>query len=93
MFEPNVDGWILPDTLDNLFLNHQEDAVPLMVGNNANDGTTLSADANMTVPEYRSFLASRFGSDADAVFAQYTANSTAQVQIRACTDHGERGFH
>ena len=69
MFEPNVDGWILPDTLDNLFLNHQEDAVPLMVGNNANDGTTLSADANMTVPEYRSFFASRFGSDADAVFA------------------------
>ncbi|MGA2104204.1 MAG: carboxylesterase family protein [Methanoregula sp.] len=82
MFEPNVDGWILPDTLDNLFLNHQEDAVPLMVGNNANDGTTLSADANMTVPEYRSFLASRFGSDADAVFAQYPANSTAQVQIQ-----------
>jgi para-nitrobenzyl esterase len=36
----------------------------------------------MTVPEYRSFLASRFGSGADAVFAQYPANSTAQVQLR-----------
>ncbi|MGA7627210.1 carboxylesterase/lipase family protein [Methanoregula sp.] len=82
MFEPNVDGWVLPDTLDNLYLNHQEDAVPLIVGNNANDGTTLSADANMSVAEYRSFLTSRFGTKADAVFARYPANSTAQVQLQ-----------
>ena len=82
MFEPNVDGWVLPDTLDNLYLNHQEAAVPLMAGNNANDGTTLSADANMSVAEYRSFLASRFGSGAGAVFARYPANSTAQVQLQ-----------
>jgi len=82
MFEPNVDGWVLPDTLDNLYLNHREAAVPLMVGNNANDGTTLSADANMSVAEYQAFLESRFGSDAGAVFAQYPANSTAEVQLQ-----------
>ena len=68
--------------MDNLYLNHQEAAVPLMAGNNANDGTTLSADANMSVAEYRSFLAGRFGSGAGAVFAQYPANSTAQVQLQ-----------
>jgi para-nitrobenzyl esterase len=82
MFEPNVDGGVLPDTLDNLYLTHQEAAVPLMVGNNANDGTTLSADANMSVAEYQAFLASRFGSDAGAVFARYPANSTAEVQLQ-----------
>jgi len=82
MFEPNIDGWVLPDTLDNLYLNHEEAAVPLMVGNNANDGTTLSADANMSVAEYQSFLASRFGSDAGTVFVRYPANSTAEVQIQ-----------
>jgi len=82
MFEPNVDGWILPDTLDNLFLLHKENKVPLMVGNNANDGTTLGANASMSVPEYRSFLQSRFGKDADAVLAKYPANSTAEVQLQ-----------
>jgi len=36
----------------------------------------------MSVQEYQSFLASRFGSDADAVFAEYPADSTAEIQIR-----------
>jgi para-nitrobenzyl esterase len=81
-FEPTVDGWILPDTLDNLYLLHRENPVPLMIGNNANDGTTLSANANMTVPEYVTFIRGRFGKDADAVLAKYPANSTAEVQLR-----------
>jgi para-nitrobenzyl esterase len=81
-FEPTVDGWILPDSMDNQYLLHRENPVPLMIGNNANDGTTLSANANMTVPEYVSFLKSRFGKDTDRVLAKYPANSTAEVQLR-----------
>jgi para-nitrobenzyl esterase len=81
-FEPTIDGWILPDTLDNLYLNHRENPVPLMIGSNANDGTTLSANANMTVPEYVTFIRGRFGKDAGAVLAKYPANSTAEVQLR-----------
>ncbi|MFA4859200.1 carboxylesterase family protein [Methanoregula sp.] len=81
-FEPTIDGWILPDTLDNMYLQHRENPVPLMIGNNANDGTTLSANANMTVPEYTAFLKSRFGKDAGVVLAKYPANSTAEVQLR-----------
>jgi para-nitrobenzyl esterase len=82
LFEPTVDGWILPDSMDNLYLQHKENPVPLMIGNNANDGTTLSANANMTVPEYVSFIKSRFGKDTGAVLAKYPANSTAEVQLR-----------
>jgi para-nitrobenzyl esterase len=81
-FEPTVDGWILPDTMDNLYLLHKENPVPLMIGSNANDGTTLSANANMTVPEYVTFTKSRFGKDSDVVFAKYPATSTAEVQLR-----------
>jgi para-nitrobenzyl esterase len=81
-FEPTVDGWVLPDTMDNLYLNHRENPVPLMIGNNADDGLTLSANANMTVPEYVSFLRGRFGKDTDSVFLKYPANSTAEVQVR-----------
>lgn len=82
MFEPNVDGWILPDTLDETFLLHKENPVPLIIGNNANDGTTLAANANMTVKEYEAFLESRFGGDSGTVFSRYPANSTAEVQLR-----------
>jgi para-nitrobenzyl esterase len=70
MFEPTIDGWILPDTMDNLYLLHRENPIPLMIGNNTNDGTTLSADANMTVPEYVTFLRERFGEDSPMRFLQ-----------------------
>jgi para-nitrobenzyl esterase len=82
LFEPTVDGWILPDSMDNLYLSHRQNPVPLMIGSNANDGTTLSAGANMTVPEYVSFIRDRFGNDAEPVLAKYPANSTAGVQVR-----------
>jgi len=81
-FEPTIDGWVLPDSVDNLFLLHKENPVPLIIGNNADDGTTLAADANMTVPEYRIFIKNRFGKGADAVLTKYPANSTAVVQLR-----------
>jgi para-nitrobenzyl esterase len=81
-FEPTIDGHILADSMDNLYLLHKENPVPFMIGNNANDGTTLSAGANMTLAEYRAFLKGRFKEDANAVFAKYPANSTAEVQFR-----------
>ena len=82
MFEPTIDGWILPDTLDNLFRLHQENPVPLIIGNNADDGTTLGANANMTIPDYITFLTNRFGNETGAVLEKYPANSTAEVQLR-----------
>jgi para-nitrobenzyl esterase len=81
-FEPTIDGWLIPDSPDTLFRLHRQNPVPLIIGNNADDGTTLAADANMTVPEYRTFIQNRFGKEADAVFTKYPANSTAEVQLR-----------
>jgi para-nitrobenzyl esterase len=81
-FEPTIDGWIIPDSPDNMFRLHQENPIPFMIGTNANDGTTLAAGANMTVPEYKTFIHNRFGTDAEGVLLQYPANSTAVVQLR-----------
>ena len=81
-FEPTIDGWILPDSVDAMFGLHRENPVPFMIGTNANDGTTLSANANMTVPEYVAFINAQFGPDAPSVLEQYPANSTAEVQLR-----------
>lgn len=81
-FEPTIDGWIVPDAPEELFRLHRENPVPLIIGSNADDGTTLAADANMTVPEYGTFIRNRFGTDADTVLAKYPANSTAEVQVQ-----------
>ncbi len=81
-FEPTIDGWLITDSPEELFRLHRENHVPLIIGNNADDGTTLAAGANMTVPAYQTFIQNRFGKDADAVLAKYPANSTAEVQTR-----------
>ncbi|MFA4876386.1 MAG: carboxylesterase family protein [Methanoregula sp.] len=81
-FEPTIDGWLIPDSPDTLFRNHRENPVPLIIGSNLNDGRTLSAGANMTAMEYRTFIRNRFGKDADGVIAKYPANSTGEVQAR-----------
>ena len=81
-FEPTIDGWLIPDSPDTLFRLHRENPVPLIIGTNADDGTTLAAKANMTVPEYRIFIQNRFGKGADSVLLKYPANSTADVQLR-----------
>jgi len=81
-FEPTIDGWLLPDSVNALFTLHKENPVPFVIGSNANDGTSLSAGANMTVPEYITFLQNYFGTEAGAVFVTYPASSTEEVQLR-----------
>jgi para-nitrobenzyl esterase len=81
-FEPTIDGWLIPDSPDTLFRNHRQNPVPLIIGTNADDGKTLAAGANMTVPEYQTFIRNRFGKDADSILAKYPASSTADVQLR-----------
>jgi para-nitrobenzyl esterase len=81
-FEPTIDGWLITDAPDNVFRLHNETPLPLMIGQNADDGITLAADANMTVLEYVTYIRNSFGKDADSVLAKYPANSTAEVQLR-----------
>jgi len=89
-FKPTIDGWLIPDSPETLYRLHRENPVPLIIGTNSDEGATLAADANVTVPEYRTYIQSRFKNDADAVLAKYPANSTAEVQIqitRIMTDY------
>jgi para-nitrobenzyl esterase len=81
-FKPAIDGWIIPDSPDNMFLQHRENPVPLIVGCNANDGITLTANANMSVPEYQAFIRNVFGKNADAVLATYPAGTPDEVQLQ-----------
>jgi len=81
---PTVDGWVLPDEVRNIFAKGKQNDVPVIVGSNANEMTTLTVPATWpkTVEEYRKRTEPMYGeamrdfeafypvkSDADAVNA------------------------
>jgi para-nitrobenzyl esterase len=53
--QPNVDGWALPDEIRNLFAKGKQNDVPVIVGSNANEMTSLTVPATVpkTMEDYR----------------------------------------
>jgi len=89
-FRPTIEGWLIPDSPDTMFELRSEKPVPLIIGTNRDEGTTLAANVNMTVLEYEKYIRDHFGEDADAVLAEYPAGSTEEVQScmeRIMTDY------
>jgi para-nitrobenzyl esterase len=81
-FKPITDGWIIPEDPQEVFREGRQNAVPLIIGTNSDEGTTLAMGVNMTVPEYERYVRAHFGKDADRVLAQYPAGTPAEVQTR-----------
>ncbi|HEU4389886.1 MAG TPA: carboxylesterase family protein, partial [Blastocatellia bacterium] len=79
--QPNVDGWVLPDEIRSIFAQGKQNAVPVLVGSNANEMTTLTVPAIVprTVDDYRKRLASQFGDKAGGIEAAYPAKSDSDV--------------
>jgi para-nitrobenzyl esterase len=59
----NVDGYVLPDTVRNLFAQKKHSDVPVLVGSNANEFTTLSSPAQLpkTMEAYRERVERQYG--------------------------------
>src|SRR4030095_11394799 len=53
--QPNVDGWVLPDEIRNIFARGKQNDVPVIVGSNANEMTSLTTPAALpkTTEDYR----------------------------------------
>jgi para-nitrobenzyl esterase len=80
-FRPNVDGWVYPQPIHDLFASGQHSDVPLMVGSNADEATALfEAAAPATVAAYRKAVESRYGEFAKDVLAAYPAASDADAK-------------
>src|SRR5262249_21214764 len=60
---PSVDGWVLPDEIRNIFTQGKQNDVPVIVGSNANEMTTLAAPATVpkTVDDYRKRIEPLYG--------------------------------
>ncbi len=81
-FQPVIDGYILTDSIDNLFKNHREYPVPFIIGTTADDGITVSGRPELTVKQYEARVRDKFGNDADRILAQYPATTPDEVRTR-----------
>jgi para-nitrobenzyl esterase len=85
--EPVVDGWVLPQQPAIVFREGKEAHIPVLVGSTEDEvsifaspivgGTSWRPD---TVAAYRRWLAERFKSQANEVFAHYPAHSDSEAR-------------
>ena len=77
----SVDGWVLPDDVRALFSQRKSSAVPVLVGSNANEWTTLSNPAAFptTVEDFRQRIEAQFPGLANEFHKVYPVNSPADI--------------
>jgi para-nitrobenzyl esterase len=77
----NVDGYVLPDTVRNLFAQKKHSDVPVLVGSNANEFTTLSSPAQLpkTMEAYRERVERQYGAAIKEYDAVYPVKTEADI--------------
>lgn len=85
-FTPTIDGWLLSYAPEEIFRQGREDPVPLIIGNNADEGQTFIAGINMTVPEYEQYIRDYFGENASRVLTKYPARTSEEVPHQMAKD-------
>lgn len=80
---PNVDGWVLPDEIRNIFAQGKQNDVPVIVGSNANEMTTLTVPATWpkTVDEYHRRSEPLYGEAMKDFEGLYPVKSDADVVV------------
>lgn len=89
--QPCVDGWVLPDEIRNIFARKMHNDVPVIVGSNANEMTTLTTPDSVpkTMEEYRKRVSMQYGemiSEFDAVYPVKTSADIAPAYLGALRD-------
>jgi para-nitrobenzyl esterase len=79
--QPNVDGWSLPDEIRSIFAQGKQNDVPVIVGSNANEMTTLTIPAMIpkTMGDYRKRVEMEYGAMIKEFDAAYPAPSEADI--------------
>lgn len=83
-----LDGVFFPEQLHGMFAEHRYNLVPLMVGYNADEGTTLGVleTAPKTSKAFTAMVRERFGDQSDAVLASYPASTPVQSSLALMRD-------
>ena len=86
-----VDGYVLPDTVRNLFAQKRHNGVPVLVGSNANEFTTLGNPSQLpkTMDAYRQRVERQYGDavkDYDAVYPVKSDADIAEATLAVARD-------
>ena len=79
-FESSVpinDGYVVPGTTDQIFAEHRQNDVPLLLGSNSDEGSNFPT--MKTLPTFRDDARQTLGSFADEFLRVYDANDDAQA--------------
>ena len=86
----NVDGWVFPDTIYDIFAAGRQHDVPVIVGSNADEMTMLGGAAGAeTLEQFRETIRAEYGDHADALldtFPAATDEEAQQARIASGTD-------
>jgi len=78
---PTVDGWVFPDDIQTIVEEGRQSRVPVIVGSNADEGTTfVPAIIPTTVDELRFFAQQRYGDLAGQFLETYPVNDDSEVR-------------
>lgn len=79
--QPNVDGWVLPDEIRSIFAQGKQNDVPVIVGSNADEMTTLTAPAMApkTMEEYRRRVETMYGDAIKEFDSLYPAKDETEI--------------
>ena len=81
-FRPNIDGYLLPESLSAIFAARKQNDVPLLAGYNRDED---GINPNLTVDSYEKFVAARYGANAPAILKLYPAADDAEA-VRSAAD-------
>ena len=92
----NIDDWVLPASVHDIFASGSQHDVPVIVGANADEGTALARLAGGpefgSVAEYEEWARNEYGDLADQYLAAYPAESAADVGRRMVESAGDGRF-
>ena len=82
----NVDGWVLPEDVRSIFTQKKHSDVPVLIGSNANEWTTLSNPAQFpkTLDDFHARMAAQFpglGAELNAVYPVKTDADIAPAML------------
>ncbi len=92
-FPPNVDGWLLPTTVYTIFAAGHQNDVPILVGFNSNEGTSLAPwPATANAASYLELTRRRFGPKADEFLKIYPAENDEQAKAAHYDSYRDASF-
>ncbi|MFP6583191.1 MAG: carboxylesterase family protein [Candidatus Hydrogenedentota bacterium] len=91
---PVVDGWVFPEETENIFYSGRQHDVPVMVGFNAKEMSTLSNPATLPkeMGDYRARITTQYGANADGFHAVYPASTIEEASDAYLRSQGDTFF-